>query len=69
MRVVKLTTDTGYSWATDANGTDSELCRYFLGQTFDVGAYPIEKLERCVECTIDGTTYTLRDQNHDRANQ
>lgn len=69
MRVVTLTTETKYSWTTNANGTDAEICRYFLGNTFDVGTYPVEQMERCVECTIDGTTYTLRDQDHDRANQ
>ena len=59
MRVAKLTTETGYTWSTNCNGTDEEICRYFLGQRFDVGAFPKEDMQIVVKCEVDGTPYEL----------
>lgn len=52
MRAVKLTTTSGHSWETNINGSDKEIYDYFLNQWFDVGCYPIEKIEKVVSCEI-----------------
>ena len=59
MRVAKLTTETGYTWSTNVNGTDESICRYFLGQRFDCGPWPKEDMQLCVKCVVDGKPYEL----------
>jgi hypothetical protein len=59
MRYVKITTESGHSWTTDINGTDQSICEYFLGNQFDVGVYPAEKLEKVVSVEVDGKPYSL----------
>ena len=45
MKYATLTTDSGYTWSTDINGTIESIYSYFLGKYFDVGVYPEEKME------------------------
>lgn len=52
MKGAKATTTSGLSWSTSINGTDEEIRRYFMGQSFDVGVYPEEKYERVVKVEI-----------------
>ena len=59
MRVAKLTTETGYTWSTNVNGTSQEICKYFLGQRFDCGSYKNEDMQVCVKCVIDGKVHDL----------
>jgi len=64
MRCAKVYTKTE-SWETNINGTDEEIKNYFLGNFFDVGVYPIEKMEKVEKVIIydkkikDGKIYTL----------
>lgn len=59
MTFAKLTTATGYTWTTSVNGTDAEICRYFLGQTFDCGTYDKEDMQQVIECQIVDRIYKL----------
>lgn len=63
MRTAKITTESGHSWTTDINGTDQSICEYFLGNQFDVGIYPAEKMEAVVSVEIDdsGEVFTISD--------
>lgn len=54
MKTIKVCTN-NYSWVTSANGTQKELNVYFVGKLFDVGIYPIEKLELCIKVEILNT--------------
>lgn len=51
MKAVKLTTESGYSWTTDVSdhSTKESATKYFVGNKFDVAAYPNEKLEKVVK--------------------
>lgn len=57
MRTATITTTSGHTWTTDINGTDYEICRYFLNQWFDVGVYPVEKIEKVIRVDIDGICF------------
>ena len=46
MKTAVITTESGYTWKTSINGTDEGIKKYFLGNRFDVGAYPTEKMEK-----------------------
>lgn len=59
MRTATITTTSGHTWTTDINGTDSEICRYFLGEWFDVEPYPSERKERALFVNIDGKLYSV----------
>jgi hypothetical protein len=64
LKSAKLTTTTGYTWKTSISATASyeSTIEYFLGKYFDVGIYPIEKLEKVVKFEIfDGKTTVLSD--------
>lgn len=52
MRVATITTESGHTWSTDINGTDEEIKKYFLGQRFNVGAFPVEKMEKVVDVKV-----------------
>lgn len=54
MESVKITTESGYNWTTEANGTNKSIRDYFLGKRFNVGSYPVEKMERAVKVEING---------------
>lgn len=58
-RTATLTTTTGYTWTTSCNGTDEEICKYFLGQWFDCAPFPKEDMQQVVKCVIDGKSYEL----------
>lgn len=47
---VKCTTTSGYTWKTSVSKqtTKEDAERYFLGQYFDVAAYPEERMEKVV---------------------
>ena len=47
LKSVKLTTEQGTIWATSVNGqlTNEEIASYFMGNGFNVGVYPVEKIE------------------------
>lgn len=52
MRTAIITTENGTQWATSINGTNSEIREYFMGNYFDVGVYPIEKMSKVVNLFI-----------------
>ena len=54
MRTARVITESGYSWITDINGTNQSIRDYFLGKVFNIGAYPVEKMERVLKVEIDG---------------
>jgi hypothetical protein len=47
LKSVKLTTKQGTTWTTSVNGQlDNEtIAKYFMGNSFNVGIYPVEKIE------------------------
>ncbi len=45
MRHIILSTDQGTSWETEINGTDKEIKDYYVNKFFNVGVYPVEKME------------------------
>jgi len=49
MIAVKVTTESGYDWETDINGTIESARAYFMGNMFNVGFYPVEKMEKVVK--------------------
>lgn len=58
MRTATITTTSGHTWATDINGTDHEICRYFLGQAFDISPDPEkERMDYARFVVIDGKAY------------
>jgi hypothetical protein len=48
MIFVRVTTESGHSWTTSINGTHEEIRKYFIDNKFDVGTYPVEKMEKVV---------------------
>jgi|TARA_R110002020_G_scaffold63762_1_gene169833 hypothetical protein len=52
MKTATITTESGYTWKTSINGTDESIFKYFLGERFDVGEYPVEKMEKVTAVTI-----------------
>lgn len=58
MKIVTVATSTGYSWTTDATGTDDEILRCFMGQL--IGISDDDRLVRVEFVTINGTLYTGR---------
>lgn len=52
MRFATITTESGYTWSTSINGTDEEINKYFMGQYFDVGVFPVEKMEKVVSVVV-----------------
>lgn len=51
MRVATIKTKS-HQWSTDINGTDAEIKSYFLGQYFNVGVYPQEKMEQVISVEV-----------------
>lgn len=51
MPYVKLTTETGYKWETNVSSTATKesIEKYFLGNVFNVGSYPTEKMETVIK--------------------
>lgn len=49
---VKVTTTSGITWSTSINGTKEEIEYYFLGVYFNVGIYPVEKMEKVIKVEI-----------------
>ncbi len=45
MRHIILSTDQGRSWETTMNGTKQEIKNYYINNFFNVGVYPVEKIE------------------------
>ena len=63
----KVTTDTGHSWTTSmAKGiTLAQAKKYFLGQSFDVGVFPEEKMEKVVKVVQIGESLNMKlNENH-----
>lgn len=65
MKSVKLTTKSGYTWETDSNGTNKSIRDYFLGCRFNVGVYPVEKMERVIKIEVNGK-YTVMLYEYDK---
>lgn len=59
MRLAQLTTASGYSWKTEINGSDDDLCQYFLGTWFDCGNGDEESMQQVVKIEIDGVPFEL----------
>lgn len=59
LRTAELTTSKGDTWATSINGTDAEICQYFLGAWVDRGIYEEEDMQQVIKCVIDGKPYDL----------
>ena len=43
------------TWNTSVNGklSDADIKSYFVNTVFDVGVYPIEKMEKCYKIEIN----------------
>jgi hypothetical protein len=55
MKAVKVMfADSQYDYTTSVNAkaTDKELKKYFVGARFNVGAYPIENMQECINISI-----------------
>jgi len=71
MKTVTLTSETGDTWTTEANGSLYEICRYFLGNSFNRGGITwdhdknceveIDDMQTVLSCEIDGKAYSLND--------
>ncbi len=55
MQHILLTTDKGTSWETAVNGTEKTIKDYFLNNFFNVGVYPVEKMEMVCKVEFFGT--------------
>lgn len=66
MRTATITTTSGHSWTTEVNGTDESICKYFLGQWFDVEPYPSERKERAEFVSLDRKLYSTLWPRHAR---
>ena len=53
-KYAKVTTTSGHNWTTPINGSFSEIVSYFLGKRFDIGIFPIEKMERVIKVEVFG---------------
>ena len=51
MNSVRLTTTSGHTWTTSVSNETTEATAndYFLNQRFDIGLYPVEKMEMVVK--------------------
>lgn len=55
MKAVKVMfADSQYDYTTSVNpkATDKELKKYFVGARLNVGAYPIENMQECIDISI-----------------
>jgi hypothetical protein len=46
MKTATITTESGYTWKTRIHGTEKSIKEYFFSNRFDVGEYPVEKMEK-----------------------
>ena len=60
MKTATITTESGYTWKTSINGTDKEIFKYFLGERFNVGEYPVEKMEKVTAVKVTSPKVTHR---------
>lgn len=49
MRAIKVTFDNGNSIETNINGTNEEIEKYYLGQTFNLGNGPHDLMAKAVK--------------------
>ena len=40
------------NWTTSVNGTEEEIKDYFLNRWFNVGTYPVERMEKVIKVEI-----------------
>jgi hypothetical protein len=55
MKTVKVMfADSQYDYTTSVNpkATNEELKKYFIGARFNVGAYPVENMQECINIII-----------------
>jgi len=52
MIAVKVTTTSGHNWSTSINPPFSGAQKYFMNQYFNIGSYPVEKMERVVKVEL-----------------
>jgi hypothetical protein len=55
MKAVKVIfADSQYDYTTSINpkATDEELKKYFVGAVFNLGAYPAENMQKCIDIII-----------------
>ena len=55
MKAVKVMfADSQYDYTTSVNPqvTDEELKKYFVGAVFNLGAYPVENMQKCIDIII-----------------
>jgi hypothetical protein len=64
----KVTTISGHNWTTRINGSFDEIVSYFLGQRFDIGIFPVEKMERVVKVEVFGIDGSFEGQSIDIRN-
>ena len=60
MKTATITTESGYTWKTSINGSDEEIFKYFLGERFDAGEYPVEKMEKVTAVKVTSPKVTHR---------
>lgn len=52
--VTVIFADCKYNYSTSVNGkcSDAELRKYFVGTSFDMGPYPTENFQKCIDIKI-----------------
>lgn len=47
--------DSKYNYSTSVNGkcTNDEIRKYFIGQMFNIGCYPVENMQECIDVEIN----------------
>lgn len=54
LKAARLTTTSGCTWETSisAQSTQKSINEYFLNKYFNVGIYPIEKMEKVIKAEL-----------------
>ena len=52
-KVTICTTNTNWTTSVNPDLSDEEIEKYFLNKYFDVGNYPVEKMEKVIKIVIE----------------
>ena len=52
-KVTIYTSNTNWTTSVNPQMTNEEIEKYFLNKFFDVGVYPVEKMEKVIKVIID----------------
>ena len=47
-------TESKHDYSTSVNGklSDQQIKDYFINTVFDVGMYPVENMQKCIDCKV-----------------